>query len=55
MYPFLLLFHRQRWLHAPAALLLVLLQRTPESVDRLCSQLPDAVATVRRRLGTDDL
>lgn len=26
-----------------------------DDVDRLCSQLPDAVATVRRRLGTDDL
>ena len=24
-------------------------------VDRLCRELPDAVATVRRRLGTDDL
>ena len=26
-----------------------------EDVDRLCRELPDAVATVRRRLGTDDL
>jgi cysteine desulfurase len=24
-------------------------------VERLCHELPDAVATVRRRLGTDDL
>jgi cysteine desulfurase len=26
-----------------------------DDVDRLCRELPDAVATVRRRLGTDDL
>jgi cysteine desulfurase len=26
-----------------------------QDVDRLCRELPDAVATVRRRLGTDDL
>jgi cysteine desulfurase len=26
-----------------------------DDVDRLCAQLPDAVAAVRRRLGTDDL
>ena len=26
-----------------------------DDVERLCRELPDAVATVRRRLGTDDL
>jgi cysteine desulfurase len=29
--------------------------RRADDVDRLCRELPDAVATVRRRLGTDDL